>query len=73
MLFIPSATPFRAMKSLTHLPMVAGLLFAVFLYQVAPDSLPAVWMLYTQHKFGCGPSETGWPNTFLGLITLLVL
>ena len=53
--------------------MVAGLLFAVFLYQVAHDSLPAVWMFYTQHKFGWGPSETGWSLTFVGVMTVIVM
>ena len=53
------ANPFGAFKSLAHLPMVAGLLLAVFLYQMAHDSLPAVWMFYTQHKFGWGPTEMG--------------
>ena len=48
--------PIRSARSraCAHLPMVAGLLFAVFLYQIAHDSLPAVWMFYTQHKFGWG-------------------
>ncbi|HYJ40148.1 MAG TPA: TCR/Tet family MFS transporter [Steroidobacteraceae bacterium] len=67
------ANPFGAFKSLTHLPMVAGLLFAVFLYQVAHDSLPAVWMFFTQHKFGWGPSETGWSLTFVGVMTVIVM
>ena len=67
------ANPFGALKSLAHLPMVAGLLFAVFLYQVAHDSLPAVWMFYTQHKFGWGPSETGWSLTFVGVMTVIVM
>ena len=53
------ANPFGAFKSLAHLPMVAGLLVAVFLYQMAHDSLPAVWMFYTQHKFGWGPDQVG--------------
>jgi DHA1 family tetracycline resistance protein-like MFS transporter len=67
------ANPFGAFKSLTHLPMVAGLLFAVLLYQIAHDSLPAVWMFYTQHKFGWGPSETGWSLTFVGVMTVIVM
>jgi DHA1 family tetracycline resistance protein-like MFS transporter len=67
------ANPFGAVKSLAHLPMVAGLLFAVFLYQIAHDSLPAVWMFYTQHKFGWGPSETGWSLTFVGVMTVIVM
>jgi len=67
------ANPFGAFRSLTHLPMVAGLLFAVLLYQVAHDSLPAVWMFYTQHKFGWGPSETGWSLTFVGVMTVIVM
>ena len=53
--------------------MVAGLLFAVFLYQIAHDSLPAVWMFYTQHKFGWGPAETGWSLTFVGIMTVIVM
>jgi DHA1 family tetracycline resistance protein-like MFS transporter len=67
------ANPFGAFKSLTHLPMVAGLLFAVLLYQIAHDSLPAVWMFYTQHKFGWGPTETGWSLTFVGVMTVIVM
>ena len=67
------ANPFGALKSLAHLPMVAGLLFAVFLYQIAHDSLPAVWMFYTQHKFGWGPSATGWSLTFVGVMTVIVM
>jgi DHA1 family tetracycline resistance protein-like MFS transporter len=67
------ANPFGALKALAHLPMVAGLLFAVFLYQVAHDSLPAVWMFYTQFKFGWGPSEVGWSLTFVGVMTVLVM
>ena len=67
------ANPFGALKSLAHLPMVAGLLFAVFLYQIAHDSLPAVWMFYTQHKFGWGPAETGWSLTFVGVMTVIVM
>jgi len=67
------ANPFGAVKSLAHLPMITGLLFAVFLYQIAHDSLPAVWMFYTQHKFGWGPSETGWSLTFVGVMTVIVM
>jgi DHA1 family tetracycline resistance protein-like MFS transporter len=67
------ANPFGALKSLAHLPMVAGLLLAVFLYQVAHDSLPAVWMFYTQLKFGWGPAEMGWSLTFVGIMTVIVM
>src|SRR4051794_15695514 len=67
------ANPFGAFKSLAHLPMIAGLLFAVFLYQIAHDSLPAVWIFYTQLKFGWGPSQTGWSLTFVGIMTVIVM
>jgi MFS transporter, DHA1 family, tetracycline resistance protein len=67
------AHPFGALKSLTHLPMVAGLLFAVFLYQVAHDSLPAVWMYFTQQKFGWSVAQMGWSLTFVGVMTLIVM
>ncbi len=67
------ANPFGAFKSVTHLPMVAGLLVAVFLYQMAHDSLPAVWMFYTQLKFGWGPDEVGYSLTFVGIMTVLVM
>jgi len=67
------ANPFGAFKSLAHLPTVTGLLFAVFLYQVAHDSLPAVWMFFTQLKFGWGPAEVGWSLTFVGVMTVLVM
>src|SRR6185503_18602167 len=67
------ANPFGAFKSLAHLPMVAGLLFAMFLYQIAHDSLPAVWMFYTQYKFGWGPAEMGCSLTFVGIMTVIVM
>jgi len=67
------ANPFGALKSLAHLPMVAGLLFAVFLYQIAHDSLPAVWMFYTQLKFGWGTTEVGYSLTFVGIMTVIVM
>jgi MFS transporter, DHA1 family, tetracycline resistance protein len=67
------ANPFGAFKSLTHLPTVAGLLVAVFLYQVAHDSLPAVWMYYTQEKFGWSTSEMGLSLTFVGIMTVIVM
>ena len=67
------ANPFGAFKSLTHLPMVAGLLFAMFLYQIAHDSLPAVWMFYTQEKFGWNPAQMGLSLTFVGIMTVIVM
>jgi MFS transporter, DHA1 family, tetracycline resistance protein len=67
------ANPFGAFKSLTHLPMVAGLLFAMFLYQIAHDSLPAVWMFYTQQKFGWNPAQMGLSLTFVGIMTVIVM
>lgn len=67
------ANPFGAFRSLAHLPMVAGLLLVVFLYQVAHDSLPAVWMFYTQLKFGWGPAEVGLSLTFVGIMTVIVM
>ena len=67
------ANPFGALKSLAHLPMVTGLLVAVFLYQIAHDALPAVWTFYTQLKFGWGKLETGWSLTFVGVMTVIVM
>lgn len=67
------ANPFGAFRSLAHLPAVTGLLLAVFLYQVAHDSLPAVWMFFTQLKFGWGPAEVGWSLTFVGIMTVIVM
>jgi len=67
------ANPFGALRSLAHLPMVAGLLLAVFLYQIAHDSLPAVWMFFTQHKFGWSRTEVGFSLTFVGIMTSLVM
>jgi DHA1 family tetracycline resistance protein-like MFS transporter len=67
------ANPFGAFKSLAHLPMIAGLLVAVFLYQMAHDSLPAVWMFYTQHKFHWSPAQMGMSLTFVGIMTVIVM
>ena len=67
------ANPLGAFKSLTHLPAVAGLLFVLFLYQMAHDSLPAVWMYYTQEKFGWSISQMGLSLTFVGIMTVIVM
>ena len=65
------ANPFGAFKSLAHLPMIVGLLVAVFLYQIAHDSLPAVWMFYTQHKFHWSPAQMGMSLTFVGITSVM--
>jgi len=67
------ANPFGAFRSLAHLPTVAGLLAVVFLYQVAHDSLPAVWMYYTPFKFGWNQAEMGLSLTFVGIMTVIVM
>lgn len=67
------ANPFGAFRSLAHLPMIAGLFVVVFLYQMAHDSLPAVWMYYTQEKFGWGESEMGLSLAFVGVMTFIVM
>jgi DHA1 family tetracycline resistance protein-like MFS transporter len=67
------ANPFGAFRSLAHLPMIAGLLVAVFLYQMAHDSLPAVWMYYTREKFGWSEADMGLSLTFVGIMTLIVM
>jgi DHA1 family tetracycline resistance protein-like MFS transporter len=67
------ANPLGALKALGHLPMVTGLLLAVFFYQIAHDSLPAVWMYFTQEKFGWTIAQMGWSLTFVGIMTLIVM
>jgi DHA1 family tetracycline resistance protein-like MFS transporter len=67
------ANPFGAFRALAHLPMLAGLLLAVFLYQVAHDSLPAVWTFYTIEKFGWGQAEIGYSLGFVGVMTAIVM
>ncbi|HET7811451.1 MAG TPA: TCR/Tet family MFS transporter [Steroidobacteraceae bacterium] len=67
------ANPLGAFKSLAHLPSVAGLLVVLFLYQMAHDSLPAVWMFYTQLKFGWSTSEMGLSLTVVGIMTVIVM
>jgi MFS transporter, DHA1 family, tetracycline resistance protein len=67
------ANPFGAFRALAHLPMLAGLLLAVFLYQVAHDSLPAVWTFYTIEKFGWSQAEIGYSLGFVGVMTAIVM
>ena len=66
------ANPLGALKALSHYPALT-LLFAMFLYQVAHDSLPALWAFYTQAKFGWDTAQTGWSLTFVGVMTVLVM
>jgi DHA1 family tetracycline resistance protein-like MFS transporter len=67
--------PTRSARSRTWpiYPWSRGCCSPCFLYQMAHDSLPAVWMYYTQYRFGWSTSEMGWSLTFVGVMTVIVM
>lgn len=66
------ANPFGAFRQLRHYPLVIGLFAAVFLYQIAHDSMPSVWTFFTMERFGWSETEVGLSLGFVGILTAIV-
>ena len=66
------ANPLGALRQVGHIPVVAGMLGAYFLYMLAHDSLPAIWAFYTMDRYGWGPREVGFSLGAVGVCMLIV-
>ncbi len=62
------ANPVGTLIQLRKYPMVFGLAGAMFLWQLAHQSLPNVWSFYTMYKFGWSPAAVGYSLAFVGVI-----
>lgn len=61
------ANPFGVAKQIAKVPAVAWLLGAIFIYDLAHFSYPAVWSFYTKEKFGWGPGDIGLSLAVVGV------
>lgn len=53
------ANPFGALKQLGKVPVVAGMMMAAFLFDIAHFVYPAVWSYYTVEVFGWSSAQIG--------------
>ena len=60
------ANPLGALALLRSRPLVLGLSAAMFLYFVAHESLPAMWVLYTSYRYQWSPADVGLSLAFFG-------
>lgn len=66
------ANPVSALRGLVALKGVGPLVVVLALVSLAQFTLHTSWVLYTQFKFGWGPSENGWSLFAVGLMSALV-
>jgi DHA1 family tetracycline resistance protein-like MFS transporter len=66
------ANPISSLKALTRLKGVGLLVVVIGISGLAQFILHTTWVLYTQFKFGWGPSENGWSLFAVGVMSALV-
>jgi len=66
------SNPAGALLNLKRHPAAAGLAGVTFLSQLAHQSLPSTWVLYTSHRYGWSVGETGWSLALVGLCAAVV-
>lgn len=66
------ANPVGSLVLLRTRPALLGLATTAFLFQVAHESLPAVFVLYTDHRYGWNELDVGLTLTLVGLCGAVV-
>lgn len=66
------ANPISSLKALTRLKGVGLLVVVIGISGLAQFILHTTWVLYTQFKFGWGPSDNGWSLFAVGVMSALV-
>ena len=66
------ANPLGALRELSKYPLVVALLAAVFLYNFAHDSLPAVWSFYVIERYDWTPRDVGFSLGAVGICMMFV-
>lgn len=66
------ANPVGAMALLQRHPLLLGLAIAGFLLRIAHESLPSVFVLNTEYRFGWGSTATGLTLAAIGLASMIV-
>jgi DHA1 family tetracycline resistance protein-like MFS transporter len=69
---VKRANPLGALKLLRSHPQLAGLAVAMFLYYNAHESLPSMYVLYTDYRYHFSPQLTGYAFTLVGIGSTIV-
>ena len=69
---IKRANPVGALMHIRKYPMLFGLLFAIFLYNISHHVYPSNWNFYTMEKFEWTPSDVGWSMMLVGVLMAFV-
>ena len=69
---LSEANPLRALQRLTRFPVLYPLLVALFLTNIAQRGLEAIWVLYTEFRFGWDVGDAGLSLAFVGLMFVAV-
>lgn len=69
---VKNANPLGALKLLRSHPELAGLAAAMFLTYNAHESLPSMFVLYTDYRYHWGTQLTGWAFTGVGVGSTVV-
>jgi MFS transporter, DHA1 family, tetracycline resistance protein len=66
------AHPIGAVRSLSHHPLVIGIIAAYFLMMIGHHSLPSTWSYFTMEKFSWSAREVGYSLGFVGVLMVIV-
>jgi len=66
------ANPMGSLRLLRSHGELIGLASAAFLYFLAHEALPSVWVLYTDYRYGWDTDQVGWSLAAVGVITAVV-
>jgi len=64
--------PFRALSGLRAFPLVAGLAVAFVFVTLAQRGLEVIFVLYTDYRYGWGPSQNGLALALVGVMAAIV-
>lgn len=67
-----SANPVGSLGLLRATPALLGLAAAAFLYRVAHDILPSLFVIYADYRFGWSIAAVGWALTAIGVASMIV-
>jgi DHA1 family tetracycline resistance protein-like MFS transporter len=66
------ASPLGALRLLASQPRLRGLSLLTFVQLLAHGSLPGVFVLYADYRYGWGPDEVGGTLALVGVLSMLV-
>lgn len=64
--------PFASLLRMFRSPILLALLGVHFLNQLAGQTHPSIWVLYSQQRYGWGPTEVGLSLSLVGVLSALV-